>query len=142
MIFTTAEAEYLASQPIGRLATVQANGTVQVCPVRFVNNVPTDSIDIGGYRLTSSQKYRNIVHNGRAALVVDNIRSFDPWRISSLEIRGVAEIVEDTGDSPINTYIQSEGPFIRIRPFRVISLGIEDPDVEPHELVPHKRNIA
>ncbi|MCX4428529.1 PPOX class F420-dependent oxidoreductase [Streptomyces mirabilis] len=137
---TPAEAEYLATQPLGRLATVQRNGTVQVTPVRFVYNAPTASIDIGGYNLVASQKYRNVMDNGRAAIVIDDISSLDPWRIRCLEIRGIAQIVPDTGDSPINKYIESEGPFIRLRPSRVISLGVEDPEVPPHELVPRKRN--
>ena len=35
MVFTETEIAYLTSQRLGRLATVQRNGTLQVSPVGF-----------------------------------------------------------------------------------------------------------
>ena len=40
-----------------------------------------------GFNMTTSQKFRNVRRNGRAALVVDDIASADPWRVRFLEIR-------------------------------------------------------
>jgi len=65
MVFTETEIVYLASQRLGRLATVQPNGTLQVSPVGFSYNPATSTIDINGYNLAKSQKFRNIGANGR-----------------------------------------------------------------------------
>ena len=46
MSFTSAELAYLATQRLGRLATVQPNGTLQVSPVGFRYNSATGTIDI------------------------------------------------------------------------------------------------
>lgn len=138
MAFSEAELKYLQEQHLGRLATVQADGTLQVSPVGFSYNPNGGTIDIGGYTMSSSQKYRNVVANGRVAFVVDDISSFDPWRVRCLEIRGVAEGVPgpnaDAGDP--------DGAIIRISPRRIISFGVEEPDQEPHELTPNNRDVA
>src|SRR4051794_19885733 len=100
MTFTEAELAYLRDQPLGRLATVQKNGTVQVSPVGFTVDPDEGTIDIGGYTMSTSQKYRNVAANGRVAFVVDDIASFDPWRVRCLEIRGEGAAVPgpDTGE--------------------------------------------
>lgn len=51
MSFTQQELDYLASQRLGRLATVQPNGTLQVSPVGFHYNPDTATIDIQGYNM-------------------------------------------------------------------------------------------
>jgi PPOX class F420-dependent enzyme/OxyR family protein len=69
----------------GRLATVQPDGTLQVSPVGFRYNSVTETIDIGGFNMAASRKFRNVAENGRAAFVVDDIASVDPWRVRCLE---------------------------------------------------------
>ncbi|MGH9093796.1 MAG: PPOX class F420-dependent oxidoreductase [Acidimicrobiales bacterium] len=118
MSFTEIELQYLSGQRLGRLATVQPDGTLQVNPVGFRYNPTTATIDIGGYNLAASRKYRNVEANGRAAFVVDDIASVDPWRVRCVEARGHAEAVPATG---------GDGPLIRIHPGRVISFGIAPP---------------
>jgi pyridoxamine 5'-phosphate oxidase family protein len=78
MAFTETELAYLASQRLGRLATAQPNGTLQVSPVGSSYNGATATIDIGGFNLEKSQKFRNIAENGRAAFVVDDLASVQP----------------------------------------------------------------
>lgn len=90
MVFAPSEIAYLTGQRLGRLATVQEDGTLQVSPVGFSYNADAETIDIRGYNLARSQKYRNIGHNGRAAFVVDDVPSVDPWRVRCVEIRGVS----------------------------------------------------
>ena len=51
MSFTSAELAYLATQRLGRLATVQPNGTLQVSPVGFRYNSSAGTIDIGGFNM-------------------------------------------------------------------------------------------
>ncbi|GAA3919155.1 PPOX class F420-dependent oxidoreductase [Actinoplanes auranticolor] len=132
MTFTAAELAYLAGQPLGRLATAQPDGTLQVSPVGFRYNSDLATIDIGGWNMAASRKYRNVAANGRAAFVVDDLPSVDPWRVRCLEIRGVAEAVQPAGGEAI----------IRIHPRRIISFGIDDPDSEPHALVPSNRDVV
>jgi pyridoxamine 5'-phosphate oxidase family protein len=139
MAFTSAELAYLATQRLGRLATVQPNGTLQVSPVGFRYNSDTATIDIGGFNMASSRKFRNVADNGRVAFVVDDIASTDPWRVRCLEIRGDAEAIADpAADSAAGI----DGSIIRIHPRRIISFGIDDPDHAPHELVPNNRDVT
>lgn len=130
MVFTESELAYLAGQRLGRLATVQPNGTLQNSPVGFHHNRDTDTIDITGFNLEKSQKFRNIADNGRVAFVVDDIVSVTPWRVRCLEIRGVAQALQT-----------DRGPLIRLHPKRVIAFGIDEPDAEAHALTVNARTI-
>lgn len=129
-MFTETEIAYLASQRLGRLATVRRDGTLQVSPVGFSYNPVTSTIDINGFNLETSQKFRNIAANGRAAFVVDDLVSIQPWRVRCVEIRGVAEAVT-TG----------EGPLIRLHPKRIIAFGVDEPDVDAHGLTLNSRDV-
>ena len=133
MTFKPYEIDFMRATALGRLATIQPNGTPQVSPVGFSYNDELGTIDIAGYRMSSSQKYRNIARNDKVAFVVDDIASRDPWRVRCLEIRGTAEQAEAHPDrgaagDPLDTAI------IRITPRRIISFGIDDQDTEPHRL--------
>lgn len=138
MAFTEAEIEYLRSQPLGRLATARPDGTLQVSPVGFQYNAELGTIDISGYNMGASRKYRNVADNGRVAFVVDDIASVRPWRVRCLEIRGVGEAIE----SPADSAARDAGPIIRVRPRRVISFGLEGPDREPHLTTPNSRDVG
>jgi len=134
--FTVSELDYLATQRLGRLATAQPDGTLQVSPVGYRYNPDTTTIDIVGYRMAASRKFRNIADNGRVAFVVDDIASIEPWRVRCLEIRGHAEAIDATGSSTNHA-----DAIIRIHPMRIISFGIDEPDQEPHLLTPNSRNV-
>lgn len=120
MSFTAAELTYLRSQTLGRMATQHPNGTLQVNPVGFVVN-DDGTIDIGGHRMETTRKFRNVDANGRVAFVVDDLVSRDPWRVRCLEIRGTAETVPRPPDSPA----VGIGPLIRITPTWVRSYGLD-----------------
>jgi pyridoxamine 5'-phosphate oxidase family protein len=142
MIFKPHEIAYLRAADLGRLATVQPNGRPQVSPVGFTYNERLQTIDVGGYRMSQSQKFRNIATNDQVAFVVDDIASRDPWRVRCLEIRGTAEQATE-GDGhrgPAGDALDSA--IIRITPRRVISFGVDDTDTEPHLLTPDKRNVS
>ena len=49
--FTDIELEYLKTQRLGRLATVNKNGEPQIAPVTFRYNAELDAIDIGGLNM-------------------------------------------------------------------------------------------
>ena len=71
--FTNFELEYLKTQRLGRLATINKNGEPQIAPVTFLYNVELDTIDIGGLHNGESQKFRNVPRNGLASFVVDDV---------------------------------------------------------------------
>ena len=130
MTFSQSEIAYLRSQRIGRLATQQRNGTLQVSPVGFRVDESNGTIDIGGYFMSTSQKFRNVAHNPAVAFVVDDVPSVDPWRVRCVEIRGTAEAVAPTHPA---TPGDDDG-LIRIHPSRVISFGIDESG-DPHDIV-------
>lgn len=138
MSFTQSEIDYLASQPLGRLATVQPDGTLQNSPVGYRYNRATGTIDIAGYNMAASRKFRNVADNGRVAFVVDDIVSTQPWRVRCLELRGVGEAIDPATD-PTATV---DGPIIRVHPRRIISFGLDNLDIDPHLLVPSKRDVT
>jgi pyridoxamine 5'-phosphate oxidase family protein len=121
-------------------ATVQRNGTPQDSPVGFTYNEELGTIDIAGYQMSKSQKYRNIAHNNKVAFVVDDIASRDPWRVRCLEIRGTAvqaEVAPSRGAAGDHL----DTAIIRVTPQRIISFGIDDQDTEPHRLVADIRDV-
>jgi pyridoxamine 5'-phosphate oxidase family protein len=135
MPLTGAEVEYLEAQRLGRLATIQPDGSPQVKPVGFRYNAELGTIDIVGFRMSASQKFRNVSRDGRAALVVDDIASTQPWRVRFLEIRGIAEAVPGSDRGGADTAL------IRIHPRRVLSFGIEEPPGEPHQTTLRTRDL-
>jgi pyridoxamine 5'-phosphate oxidase family protein len=143
MGFTDAELEYLASQPLGRVATAQPNGTLQVSPVGFRYNSRTNTIDIAGHGMARSRKFRNVADNGRVAFVVDDLASVEPWRPRFLEIRGHAEAIAEPTESAYgaNAPTGFDGAIIRIHPKRLISFGINDPDRDVQSLAINRRNF-
>ncbi len=116
--FTEAELRYLRSgRRLGRIATVGPDGTPHVVPTGWSYNAEHDTIDIGGFDLTRTKKYRDIARSGRAAIVVDDV--LPPWHPRCVEVRGRAELISD----PV--------PVIRLHPDRVVSWGLDRLDEEP-----------
>jgi pyridoxamine 5'-phosphate oxidase family protein len=140
MTFKPHEIEYMRSAVLGRLATVQPDGTVQNSPVGFTFNESLGTIDIFGYRMSKSQKYRNVAANPRVAFVVDDIASTDPWRVRCLEIRGTAEQA-DAPQARGAAGDELDTAIIRITPRRIIGFGIDDTDTEPHLLKMDARDV-
>jgi pyridoxamine 5'-phosphate oxidase family protein len=117
---TPEQLDCLAGQRLGRLATVDAAGAPQNNPVGFRYNPDLGTIDIAGWNMGRSRKFRNLAKNNRVAFVIDDIASVQPWRVRCLEIRGTAETLTET-----STYIGTEpGELIRIHPERVIAFGV------------------
>lgn len=123
--FSPAELAYLADQPLGRLATVDAAGTPQNSPVGF-RVEPDGTIVIGGFAMGTTRKFRNVRRHGRASIVVDDIASRTPWAVRGVEVRGRAEAVDDV--EPDASWLSREQ--IRIHPERVISWGLADDAAE------------
>jgi pyridoxamine 5'-phosphate oxidase family protein len=113
-VFTEAELRYLAGgRQLGRIATVGADGTPHVVPVGWIYNAARETIDVGGHELARSKKFRDVARTGRAAIVIDDLESVDPWRPRAIEVRGRAEA------------IALPTPLIRIYPERILSWGLK-----------------
>jgi pyridoxamine 5'-phosphate oxidase family protein len=121
MILTDAEQRFLARQPLGHLATIGPDGTPQVKPLGFTYNAGLGTIDIAGFNMAGSAKYRNIQANPRVALVVDEMTEASMEGAHFLEIRGTAEAV--TGRASADGHLAAE--IIRVRPRRVIAYNVD-----------------
>lgn len=111
--FSAEELAYLRERRLGRIATVGKDGTPHVTPVGMWS-VTDDAaaIEVGGHEVSRTKKYRDVERSGRAAIVVDDLVSTNPWHVRGVEVRGRAEAVPDGGG------------LIRIFPDRVVSWGL------------------
>jgi len=117
--FTPEERAWLASQGLGRLATVSPDGVVGNAPVTYFLQ-DDDSIVIGGMRMGATKKFRNVLAGSRVAFVVDVVDTSEGWHPIYLEVRGPAEAstdVEPPGDG-------FSGEIITIRPDWVNSFNL------------------
>ena len=118
--FTDNELLYLTEADRGRLAriaTVGKDGTPHVTPVGWRYNAEHDAIEIGGFELERTKKFRDAQRTGRAAVVIDDLASISPWRPRGIEVRGRAETVGGAR------------ALIRIHPMRIVSWGIESDQI-------------
>ena len=133
MILTDAEQRFLTRQPRGHLSTIGPDGVPQVKPLGFTYNAATGTIDIAGFNMGRSAKFRNIRANPRVAFVVDEVTEPSMDGAHFLEIRGSAEAV--VGTFPADDHLAPE--MIRIHPRRVIAYN-----VNPESPGLHTRNLA
>jgi pyridoxamine 5'-phosphate oxidase family protein len=119
--FTPEEIAYFQSQRFGRLATVSPKGELHIAPVTFDYNALEDCIDIGGYNITATKKYRDAISHGRVAFLIDDILPSGQARV--VEIRGRAEAVPENGNEIKTMYTRE---LLRIRPMRIVTFGLDD----------------
>jgi pyridoxamine 5'-phosphate oxidase family protein len=112
--FSDPELEYIANgvRRLARIATVGTDGTPHVVPVGYAYNADLDAIEVAGREFERTKKFHDVWQSGRAAIVVDDVESLDPWRPRGVEVRGRAEAVTHPR------------PLIRIHPDRVRSWGL------------------
>ena len=115
-IFTQKEIEYLKTQRLARIATAAASGQEEgpvqpdVVPVGF--DFDGEYLYVGGMNLLKSTKYRNVMKNNKVAIVVDDLKTIDPWDPRGIRIYGIADIVTrqggymDSTDHPNPQYIR------------------------------------
>ena len=101
---------YLTSHSQGRLATVGPGGVPQNKPVGYRYNAGLGTIDIGGYGMERSAKFRNIGRDPQVAFVIDDATGEGAAGMRFLEIRGRPE---------------QAGDLIRIRPRRLVSWNVD-----------------
>ena len=139
VIFSEKEIEYIKSQRLARIATAsvfseekeedkQRSVQPDVVPVGF--DFDGKYFYVSGINILKSTKYKNVLKNNKVALVIDDLKSVDPWNPRGIRIYGTADIVsrqdgymERGTDHPNNNPHQ----YIRIRPEKKWSWGIEEP---------------
>jgi pyridoxamine 5'-phosphate oxidase family protein len=130
VIFSQKETEYLTFQRLARIATASSSssreGIIQpdVVPVGF--DFDGEYFYVSGMNLLKSTKYKNVHKNPQVALVVDDLKSVNPWEPRGIRIYGIADVVTrqdgymQQTDHPSITYI-------RIKPLKKWSWGIDAP---------------
>jgi pyridoxamine 5'-phosphate oxidase family protein len=119
-MFSKPEVEYMKSQRLCRFATVSRDGQPDVVPVAFEFDgkyfyVGSHSQDIFHH----TRKYKNVKDGAtKVALVIDDLKSIDPWRPRSIRVYGIAEVVDHDG-------MFGSGKYLRITPKVSWSFGIE-----------------
>jgi pyridoxamine 5'-phosphate oxidase family protein len=139
-IFSQKEIEYIKSQRLVRIATAatpsiasseeeeqQRQGTSiqpDVVPVGF--DFDGDYFYVGGMNILKSTKYKNVLKNNKVAIIIDDLKSIDPWDPRGIKIYGTADVVTRQGG-----YMDGTGhanpTYIRVTPDKKWSWGIEEP---------------
>lgn len=111
--FSEAELGYLhGGSHLARVATVGSDGVPHVVPAGWVYNGELDTIDVTGHSVERTKKFRDVRRTGRAAVVIDDLASTNPWRPRAIEVRGRAEAIREPQ------------ALIRIHPDHVVSWGL------------------
>jgi pyridoxamine 5'-phosphate oxidase family protein len=130
--FSQKEIEYLKSQRLARIATAsvsskeEESGSIQpdVVPVGF--DFDGEYFYVGGMNILKSTKYKNVLKNNKAAIIIDDLKSVDPWDPRGIRIYGIADVVIRQGGYMESTD-HSNPQYIRISPKKKWSWGIEEP---------------
>src|SRR5512133_2535242 len=125
--FTEPEIQYLASQGLARLATVGPDGQPHIVPVTFTFNAAEDAIDVGGVNFGASKKWRDAQRNPLVTFLLDDVLP-DPRRARAIEVRGRAEALTGGGSKINPRFPNFAEEFLRIRPTRILSWGLETLD--------------
>lgn len=127
-IISQNEIDYLNTQRIARIATVSiiSDRPIQpdVVPVGF--DFDGEYIYVSGMNILKSTKYKNILKNRNVAVVIDDLKTVDPWDPRGIRIYGDADVVTRRGGY-MDPSGHSEHTYIRIRPIKKWSWGIDEP---------------
>jgi pyridoxamine 5'-phosphate oxidase family protein len=125
--FTPPEIQYLTGQGLARLATVGPDGQPHVVPVTFSFNAEEDAIDVGGVNFGETKKWRDARQNPLVTFLLDDVLR-DPRRARAIEVRGRAEALTSGGGKINPRFPNFAEEFLRIRPTRILSWGLESLD--------------
>jgi pyridoxamine 5'-phosphate oxidase family protein len=126
-VFTDKELEKLRGGMLARIATVGADGQPHLVPLTYTLNEAEDAVDVGGFGFGSSKKWRDAQRDTRVTFLLDESAGGSAYGI---ELRCVAE-VHATGGETINPRFPGFDPqFLRLRPHRIVSWGVEVPSSE------------
>ena len=90
--------DILVDRPTGHLATLRPDGRLSVNPVSLM----WDGEHVRVSTLKSRKKYRNLRHDSRVAISIPHRNNPNRY----VEIRGIAELTDDTDRSFVNSMAQ------------------------------------
>ncbi|HYT02609.1 MAG TPA: PPOX class F420-dependent oxidoreductase [Candidatus Acidoferrum sp.] len=128
VLFSEKEIEYLKSQRIARIATAVGSSERSVQPdvVPVGYDFDGQYFYVGGINILKSRKYKNVLKNNKVALVIDDLKTIDPWDPRGIRIYGTADIVtRQSGYMEQTPHPQAD--YIRIKPEKKWSWGIHEP---------------
>jgi pyridoxamine 5'-phosphate oxidase family protein len=118
LMFSIQELAFLQTQRLARLATVAPDGQPTVDAVGF--SFDGTHFYVGGFDLEATRKYKNVVAgNHKVSLVIDELKSIQPWQALGLRVEGSAEVAESQAHF-------GPGLYLVITPKVTWSWGIED----------------
>lgn len=117
-MFSEQELAFLQTQRIARIATVDSDGQPTVDAVGF--SFDGTHFYVGGHNIQNTRKYKNVVAgNTKVSLVIDELKSVQPWLARGIRVHGEAEAVETQAHF-------GQGRYLVITPKVTWSWGIED----------------
>ena len=117
-MFSEQELAFLRTQRIARIATVAPDGQPTVDAVGF--SFDGTHFYVGGHNIAATRKYKNVVAgNTKVSLVIDELKSVQPWLAEGIRVHGEAE----AGESQAHF---GPGLCLVITPKVTWSWGIED----------------
>ena len=92
-MFSEQELAFLQTQRVARIATVAPDGQPTVDAVGF--SFDGTHFYVGGFNIEATRKYKNVVAgNKKVSLVIDELKSVQPWQALGIRVKGEAEAVE------------------------------------------------
>jgi pyridoxamine 5'-phosphate oxidase family protein len=132
-MFSVQERAFLQSQPLARIATVSTDGQPTVDAVGF--EFDGARFYIGGHGLRATRKYKNVAAgNTKVSLIIDDLKSLQPWQPRGIKVHGIAEVVERNGHL-------GPGSYLAITPKISWSWGVEPSAVQEAKMIPPKKIV-
>lgn len=124
-VLTEREIGFLASQRLGRIATVDPRGRPRLVATGFTVNGDRGTIELGGFNLAATRRVQDIRTNPHVSLIVDDVDdSGGTWEVRGVEIRGTAVFREPGTPSTVDR-ARSRNGWMELTPSYVRSWGLE-----------------
>lgn len=106
MGFTPEEIDYMRSQPVGRIGTVDADGQPDAAPIGIEYDGRHFYVG-GGHATEKTRKFRNVAAGqDKIVLLWDDVVTTDPWTPRFLRVYGTGDFVEHDGMFGSGTYLR------------------------------------
>ncbi len=106
MGFTPEEIDYMRSQPVGRIGTVDAAGQPDAAPIGIEYDGRYFYVG-GGHSTEKTRKFRNVATGqDKIVLLWDDVVTTDPWTPRFLRVYGTGEFVDHEGMFGSGTYLR------------------------------------
>lgn len=106
MSFTTAEIEYMGSQPVGRIGTVDGDGQPDAVPIGIEFDGRHFYVG-GGHEPEKTRKFTNVAGGQeKVVLLWDDVVAVTPWTPRFLRVYGTGDFVEHDGMFGSGTYLR------------------------------------